>query len=291
MESQQGPQLENPTAPSTRHKNKARSYLDTAGNVYKTVPSGWSPVDTAPSWTIIEIPSATTSQEELSSVTSRPGWIWMTETSAYTIDIKIKSSLTSETTNPVATSEFTTRDSVTIPPIISTLPPIPWISGIDVIVTLSDSIESTTIPWQSWFSEVDDIVTTSDSIESNIIAETTQSTESSQTTKSLHFTTITMTNNILSTATSITWPSTAVSNTPEASTSTMQWIGITVGVVGAFVLVLMFILSIIFRGRHKAPSRDNQNNINIRLENGPFNRSVAEDHPGCVHEGWNDTRG
>ncbi|KAG8671164.1 hypothetical protein FPOAC2_04487 [Fusarium poae] len=253
MENHQGPQADGSPASPTQHKNQARSYVDVTGNLYSTVPPGWTPVVTVEGWTnvftesgkpvtakrnqltiIEEIATTTVGEEGPPSGSSRPGWGWVTESSTYTIDIPTQSSSTDQ---PTTTSESTTQGSVTVPYSMSLKPIIP--------------------PW--W----------SESF-TNTFTKSAITTESSST--------------IL--------PSATASAAPEASsTSIGEWVGIIVGSVCMFVLIVMFILSFFFRSRPKKPTRENANNINIRLENGPSrNRPLAETNPGCVPEGWDDTR-
>ncbi|RGP59895.1 hypothetical protein FSPOR_11005 [Fusarium sporotrichioides] len=276
MENHQGPVPDGtPTSPP-QHKNKARSYVDVTGKLYNTVPTGWTPVVTVEGWTnvytesgkpvtakrnqltiIEEIPTITAASEETSpSESSRPGWGWVTESSTYTIDIQTQSSSTDD---PTTTSESTTHETVSDPYRISLVPVIPW--------------------WSKTYV--------------NTFTESVTITESSRVTTTSDTTFLRTTSSTLPTSNSTIWPPSTASSIPEASSaSTMEWVGIIVGSVCGFVLTVIFILSMVFRGsRPKTPSRENQNNINIRLDNGPFrNRPLAENNPGCVPEGWDDIR-
>ncbi|KAM0226415.1 hypothetical protein ACHAPA_002796 [Fusarium lateritium] len=75
---------------------------------------------------------------------------------------------------------------------------------------------------------------------------------------------------------------TVPSNPPTSDShalSTAAGIGISVGTVCGFILILGIILLLVFRPRSSEEpprSRDNQNNINIKLDNGPVDRTVAE---------------
>lgn len=172
------------------------------------------------------------------------------------------------------------------------------------IPTESASITSISIQPQSpRLSRIDDIATVSDPSGSTSINGTTWSTESGDATETPNDATISttsqhdlsstdMTSSIWSTSSSATCPSSIESTASDASHTPMtEWIGVIIGSVCGFLLICLFILSIIFRDKSKTPSRDNQNNINIRLESGPFNRPLAETNPGCIPEGWDDIRG
>ncbi|KAG8355692.1 hypothetical protein FVEN_g13158 [Fusarium venenatum] len=258
-----------------QQKNKARSYVDVTGNLYSTVPSGWTPVVTVEGWvsvltesgkpvtakrnqlTIIEeIATTTTSEQGPLSGSSRSGWGWVTEGSTYTIDIPTQSSSTAHTTT---TSKSATTGSVTIPYSISLEPMIP--------------------PW--WSESYKNTLTKNVAI-----------TESSQVTTTLDTTLISTTSSTSSTSSSTILPSATASVAPESSSpSTGEWVGIIVGSVCMLVLVIIFILSFYFRSRPKAPTRENSNNINIRLDNVQSrNRPLAETNLGAIPEGWDDIR-
>ncbi|KAL6918120.1 hypothetical protein FSHL1_009550 [Fusarium sambucinum] len=275
MENHEDPSLDDSTASPTQHKNKARSYVDATGNLYSTVPPGWTPVVTVEGWTnvltesgkpvtakrnqltiIEEIATTIVSDEGPSPGSSRPGWGWVTESSTYTIDIPTQSSSTAHTTT---TSKSATTGSVTIPYSISLKPIIP--------------------PW--WSQSY-----------TNTLTKSATTTESSQVTTTLDNTLISTTSSTSSIASSTILPSATASAAPESSSPSVgEWVGIIVGSVCMLVLIIMFILSFCFRSRPKTPTRENANNINIRLDNGPSrDRPLAETNPGAIPEGWDDIR-
>ncbi|QPC58172.1 hypothetical protein HYE67_000403 [Fusarium culmorum] len=276
MENQQDSPLDGSPTSSPQHKNNARSFVDATGNLFSSVPLGWTPIDTVPGWatvytesgkpvtasrnqlTIIgEIPNSTvTEQAPPPSGSSRSGWSWVTESSTYTIDITWASTLTE---NPTATSESTTQSSVTVPYKISLKPVIPW--------------------WSKTYTESFHIPTTTETT----FMSTTSSTESS--TKS----------STSSTSSSTTWPFSTATSAPEASPTNVQWVSLTISLFTCLVMIAMLIFVNVYRRRSGTPPRErenqNENNINVNVESGRFrNRPLAETNPGYVPQGWDDTR-
>ncbi|EKJ70259.1 hypothetical protein FPSE_09476 [Fusarium pseudograminearum CS3096] len=276
MEIQQGSSLDGSPTSSPQHKKKARSFVDATGNLFSSVPPGWTPIDTVPGWatvytesgkpvtasrnqlTIIgEIPTTTvTEQAPPPSGSSRSGWSWVTESSTYTIDITWASTLTE---NPTTTSESTTHSSVTVP----------WWSK-----TYTESIQIPTATETTFIS-------------------TTSSTESS--TESI--TASSTTSSTSSTSSSTTWPSSTATSAPETSPTNVQWISLTISLFTCLVMIAMviFVFVYVYRRRSEAPPRErenrNENNINVNVESGRFrNRPLAETNPGCVPQGWDDIR-
>ncbi|QPC69563.1 hypothetical protein HYE68_000315 [Fusarium pseudograminearum] len=270
MENQQDSPLDgSPTSPS-QHKNKARSFVDATGNLFSSVPPGWTPIDTVRGWatvytesgkpvtasrnqlTIIgEIPTTTvTEQVPPPSGSSRSGWSWVTESSTYTIDITWASTLTE---TPTTTSESTTHSSVMIP----------W--------------------WSKTYTESFHIPATT---ETTLISTTSITTSS---------TAISTTSSTSPTSSSTTWPSSTATSAPEASPTNVQWVSLTISLFTCLVMIAMVIFVFVYRRRSETPPRErenrNENNINVNVESGRFrNRPLAETNPGCVPQGWDDIR-
>ncbi|KAH7185916.1 uncharacterized protein B0J16DRAFT_399765 [Fusarium flagelliforme] len=297
MENQQDPPDD--ASPTTRpqHRNKPRSYIDLSGKLYETIPPGMEPFQTLPAYTsrytsesgdvqvVVGDEMTFIVRARTDTTDGTGGWPWSTIESIFTIPIPQQSTTTTEPDDTTTTSESSTKNSVIMPP-ISLLPHSPWWTQIDGTAQRSESTAS------------------SSSIRSS------QSTTLSQTAESPDATTIsTSSHNDLSssssdsssiwstTTSSAEWSWPTESSSPEPSTSGAEWAGVIVGAIFAFMIIILILISLVVRSRRKAPSRDNQNNINIRLDNGPFdhhhgpyNRPLAETNPGYVPEGWDDIR-
>lgn len=203
------------------------------------------------------------------------GSAWSTIEEIFTIILPPDSTTTSEPTESTAV------------PSISLLPHSPWWTQIDGTAQTSESTassssirssQSTTLSRNAESLDVTTISTSSHNDPSSSSSDTTSSTRS-DTTSSAEWS----------------WPT--ESSSPEPSTSDAEWAGVIVGAVFAFMIIILILISLVVRGKAKASSRDDQNNINIRLDNGPFerrhgpyDRPLAETNPGCVPEGWDDIR-
>lgn len=219
------------------------------------------------------------------------GSAWTTYEEIFTIILPPDSNTATDATTASESKE------ITVVPSISILPNSPWWTRIDSTITTSESEESPSM------------TQTSQSSASTSSIRSSQGATLSQTAESPNATTIsTSSHNDPSSSSSdsrSTWSDTSSaewswpteSSSPEPSTSNAEWAGVIVGGVFAFMIIILIFIAFVVRGRRNASSRDNQNNINIRLDNGPFdhhhgpyNRPLAETNPGCVPQGWDDIR-
>ena len=209
---------------------------------------------------------------------STGGWPWSTIEGIFTILIPQESTTTIEIGDTTTTSEFTES---TIMPSISLLPHSPWWTQIDGTTQTSDSTASSSSIRSSQSTESPDATTISTSSHNDPFSSSSDSSSTWSDTSSAEWS----------------WPTDSSSPEPEPSTSNVEWAGVIVGAVFAFMIIILILIAFVVRGRRNASSRDNQNNINIRLDNGPFdhyhgpyNRPLAETNPGCVPQGWDDIR-
>ncbi|KAJ4139848.1 hypothetical protein NW768_001193 [Fusarium equiseti] len=286
MEDQQSPQDDTSPTTLSQHRNKPRSYIDFSGKFYETIPPGMEPAETVPGYTSVYTSESgevqVDEQQQLTFIRRAPtdtthlteGSAWSTMEEIFTIILPLDSATTSEST------ESTVVSSIRI------------------------------LPHSPWWTQIDGTTQTSESIASSSSIRSSQSTTLSQNTESPIATTISTSSHndpssssseissIWSTTTSSaewSWPT--ESSSPEPSTSDAEWAGVIVGGIFAFMIIILILIAFAVRGRANAASRDNQNNINIRLDNGPFerhhgpyNRPLAETHPGYVPGGWDDIR-
>ncbi|KAF5670548.1 hypothetical protein FHETE_4455 [Fusarium heterosporum] len=85
------------------------------------------------------------------------------------------------------------------------------------------------------------------------------------------------------TATStVTWTDSAtltfidVSSSPQVSLSTVEWIGVTIGIISVFAAVSAVLLIFVLRRRRASRPAESQNNISIRLDNIPVAPLVSQ---------------
>lgn len=304
MHGQQNPQYDVSPTTLSQHRNKPRSYIDFTGKFYRSIPPGMKPAETVTGYTSVYTSESgdvlVDERQQLTFIERAPtdttqlteGSAWTTYEEIFTIILPPDSAASTYTTTA---SEASKR---TVVPSISILPHSPWWTQIDGTAT-SESEESPST------------IQTSQSSTSTSSTRSSQSTTSlSQTTESPNATTIsTSSHNDPSnsssdpsstwsdTTSSAEWSWPTESSSPEPSTSNAEWAGVIVGAVFAFMIIILILIAFVVRGRRNASSRDNQNNINIRLDNGPFdhhhgpyNRPLAETNPGCVPQGWDDIR-
>ncbi|CAG7562100.1 unnamed protein product [Fusarium equiseti] len=286
MEDQQNPRDDASPTTLSQHRKKPRSYIDFSGKFYKTIPPGMEPAETVPGYTSVH--------------TSESGEVQVDEQQQLTFIRRAPS----DTTHVTDGSAWSTIEEI----FMIILPP--------DSTTTSEPTESTAVPSISllphspWWTQIDGTTQTSESTASSSSIRSSQSTTLSQNTESPDATTISTpshndpsssssdtTSSIWSDTSSAEWSWPTESSSPEPSTSNAEWAGVVVGAVFAFMIIILILISLVARSRGKAPSRDNQNNINIRLDNGPFDhrhgpydRPLAETDPGCVPQGWDDIR-
>lgn len=145
-------------------------------------------------------------------------------------------------------------------------------------------------------SVVDETTTTSETTAtSTIVSETLLSSTLSSTSSEVLVPSSTWSTSYTTTSSSETWSTltlTVVPSDPSTSDSNgispAEGVGISVGAVCGFVLIIGGILLVVFRCRLSGEpprSRDNQNNINIKLDNAPFDHTVAEPQ-GVMQNEW-----
>lgn len=156
-----------------------------------------------------------------------------------------------------------------------------------------DLLETSTV---SETSVVDETTTASETTEtSTIISEPLLSSTLLSTSSEVLVPSSTWSTSYTTTSSSETWSTltlTVVPSDPSTSDSNgispAEGVGISVGAVCGFLLIIGGILLVVFRCRlsdEPPRSRDNQNNINIKLDNAPFDRTAAEPQ-GVMQNEW-----
>jgi hypothetical protein len=296
MENQQGPPDAASSTTLSQHRNKPRSYLDLSGKLYETIPPDMEPFQTLPAYTsrytsesgdvqvVVGDEMTFVVRARTDATDGTGGWPWSTIESIFTIPIPQESTTTTEPDDTTTTSE-SSKISVIMPP-ISLLPHSPWWTQIDGTTQTSESTASSSSIRSSQSTTLSQTAESPDAITISTSSHNGPSSSSSDTTSS-----------IWSDTSSVEWSWPTESSSPEPSTSNAEWAGVIVGAIFAFMIIILILISLVVRSRRKAPSRDNQNNINIRLDNGPFDHRhgpydhpLAETNPGCVPQGWDDIR-
>ncbi|RBR23261.1 uncharacterized protein FIESC28_04003 [Fusarium coffeatum] len=304
MEHQQDPPDDASSTTLPQHRNKPRSYIDTSGKFYETIPPGLKPAATVPAWTSVYRDESgrtqTFERQQLTYIERAPAdtahrtgdLVGSTYAEIFTIILPPNSPASTDTTTSKSTKS-------TVVPSISILPHSPWWTQIDGTATTSESGESSSITQTSQSSASTSSIR---SVQSTTLSQNTESPDATTISASSHndpssSSSDTTSSSWSDTTSSAEWSWPTESSIPEPSTSNAEWAGVIVGAVFAFMIIILILIAFVVRGRRNASSRENQNNINIRLDNGPFdhhhgpyNCPLAETNPGCVPQGWDDVR-
>ncbi|KAM0556967.1 hypothetical protein ACHAPJ_005646 [Fusarium lateritium] len=250
-------------------QNEPRAYFDTLGNSYTSIPSGYQAV--VVSWMV-----TLTDDDKVATITGNGASI-SNEIATAPIQVSILKPIEPESTVSETSSESSSEESTNTKRVTSTT------TSTTTMTSTTTRTSKETVYISDVSSEATDL-SPLDDFSTVTLSDVESSSSSSSSTEAIMFSTITIgdlippastwsTSSSASQSLDIPPTSTQGPRSAQDSLSKVEWIGIGVGIV--VVLALIFLtVAILLRRRRTPPPADSQNNINIRLDNGPFPRSA-----------------